>query len=81
MDTLGASVVENVVDKLTERQRLVLKSLRAAVVEDEVETAQSLSQKIGVSQRSVQRDLATLSAKGFIRRIGPDKGGHWEIVK
>ena len=75
------AVVEDVVDELTERQRLVLKALRAAVVEDGVETALSLSQKIGASQRSVQRDLAILSAKGFIRRVGLDKGGHWEIIK
>ena len=77
----GRDVVEDVVEELTERQRLVLKVLKAAVVEDGIETALSLSQKIGVSQRSVQRDLAILSAKGFIRRVGSDKGGHWEILK
>ena len=77
----GRNVAEDVVEELTERQRLVLKALKVAVVENGAETAHSLSQKIGVSQRSVQRDLAILSAKGFIRRVGSDKGGHWEIVK
>ena len=24
--------------------------------------------------------LKNLREQGFIRRIGPDKGGHWEII-
>jgi len=28
-----------------------------------------------------KRDIAKLKAKGIIKRIGPDKGGYWKIIK
>lgn len=28
----------------------------------------------------VARHIKTLQEKGIIRRVGPDKGGHWEIL-
>ena len=79
-ESSDSGVAESVVEKLSERQILILEYLASSVVENVVETAYSLSQKLRVSHRSIQRDLSTLSAKGLIRRIGPDKGGHWEII-
>lgn len=37
--------------------------------------------KIGKSRATVTRMLAKLTEQGLIRRVGPDKNGHWEIVK
>ena len=45
------------------------------------ETAESMSSKIGISMRGVQKILASLQKLGLIERIGPDFGGHWEVVK
>jgi ATP-dependent DNA helicase RecG len=45
------------------------------------ETAESMAAKIGISMRGVQKILATLQKLGLIERIGPDFGGHWEVVK
>ena len=33
-----------------------------------------------LSERQVQRIMTKLKEQGVIRRIGPDKGGHWEII-
>lgn len=44
-------------------------------------TQQELMKKTGLSRRGVEWNLAKLKEKGLLRRIGPDKGGHWEIVK
>lgn len=40
-----------------------------------------LSEKIGIAQSAVQKHLKTLQTQGRLLRIGPDKGGHWEVVQ
>lgn len=39
-----------------------------------------LAQEIGITPRAVEKQIAKLQKEGLIKRIGPDKGGHWEIV-
>ena len=39
-----------------------------------------LAEQIGISRRAVAKHIAALQASGALRRIGPDKGGHWEVV-
>ncbi|MBO4601743.1 MAG: DeoR family transcriptional regulator [Salinivirgaceae bacterium] len=87
----GANVLENVNNKilqLSERQQNIIKRLNKTaemnvlenVLENSVETSVSLAKHFGVNERTIRRDLQFLQAKGIIRRVGPDKGGHWEIV-
>jgi predicted HTH transcriptional regulator len=28
----------------------------------------------------IKKNIATLQAEGKIKRVGPDKGGYWEVV-
>ena len=42
-------------------------------------SAESLAQMIGISPRAVEKHLAKLKQKGILKRIGPAKGGYWEI--
>ncbi|MCR5765128.1 MAG: winged helix-turn-helix transcriptional regulator, partial [Treponema sp.] len=44
-------------------------------------SAKKLSEKIGITSRAVEKQLASLVEKGFIKRKGSPKGGHWEILK
>lgn len=39
-----------------------------------------LSEQIGIAQSAIQKHLKTLQTQGYLLRIGPDKGGHWEII-
>jgi len=41
---------------------------------------QEVADAIGVERSTVARAIAKLKATGVLRRIGPDKGGYWEIV-
>lgn len=43
-------------------------------------TRAELAQQIGLSDSGVKKQLKTLQQQGVLRRIGPDKGGHWEII-
>jgi ATP-dependent DNA helicase RecG len=39
-----------------------------------------LSIMLGISSRAVEKHLAKLKKEGFLKRIGPAKGGYWKIV-
>ena len=35
----------------------------------------------GISPSAVQKHIEALKKSGLIRRIGGDRGGHWEVIK
>ena len=43
-------------------------------------TQQQLAESIGISCKGVEWNLRKLREAGRIRRVGPDKGGHWEVI-
>lgn len=44
-------------------------------------TTQEMADSIGIIRRAVAKHIKKLQEQGVIRRVGPDKGGHWEIVE
>ena len=40
-----------------------------------------IAQVLGIHDSSVKRRLDSLVSDGKIRRVGPDKGGYWEVLK
>ena len=39
-----------------------------------------MMQCLGIKSRNaIQKHIANLKSAGRLRRIGPDKGGHWEV--
>ncbi|MFA5727689.1 MAG: HTH domain-containing protein [Saccharofermentanaceae bacterium] len=42
-------------------------------------SAKFIANKMNVTERTIQRYLKILANKSIIRRIGPPKGGRWEI--
>lgn len=44
-------------------------------------TIAELAQQTGLSETGIKKHLKRLQQEGFLKRIGPDKGGHWEVVK
>ena len=43
--------------------------------------AREIADTLGISQRAVEKQIAKLREEERVRRIGPAKGGHWEVVK
>ena len=37
--------------------------------------------EIGVTERSIERNVQNLQKEGIIQRIGPARGEYWEIIK
>lgn len=44
-------------------------------------TAVELAEILKISKRAVDKQIQKLRESNKIRRIGPDKGGHWEIIE
>lgn len=44
-------------------------------------TIKELSLLLSLTRRGVEEQIKSLRAKGIIRRVGPDIGGHWEVVE
>jgi predicted HTH transcriptional regulator len=42
---------------------------------------QEMADMIGVERSTVARAIAKLKRDGILRRVGPDKGGHWEVME
>jgi len=68
---------EKVVENLTENQVRILRLIE----KNKFITAKEIGKTIKISQRKVQSNMLKLKSIGIIRRIGPSKGGYWEIRK
>ncbi len=44
-------------------------------------TIAEFAKTLGLSTRSIERNLQKLQKEGRLRRIGPQKGGYWEVVQ
>jgi len=42
-------------------------------------SARQLAEILRLTPRAIEHQIALLRQKGFLKRIGPDKGGHWEV--
>jgi len=69
-------VGEKVGENLTDNQKMILKILS----KNPCTSARQLSDLIGISARKIEVNLRKLKAKSILKRVGPAKGGHWEII-
>ena len=58
------------------REKIVL-----AIRENSAVTASVLAEKLSITVKGVEWQLKKLQEQGIIRRVGPNKGGHWEVVE
>jgi predicted HTH transcriptional regulator len=50
-----------------------------AILQNNTITIPELSILIGITERSIERNLLKLQKEGTLKRIGPAKGGHWQV--
>ena len=71
-----SDVVENVVENIEN----VVENILASISKNSTISTKKLAAMCSLSERQVQRIMTKLKEQCVIRRIGPDKGGHWEII-
>ena len=75
-DNVTKDVTKDSIHELTERQKVIL----MAIKENPLVTIPEMSLKMNVVTRTIKRDIEVLKSKGFLKREGSRKEGHWEIV-
>jgi ATP-dependent DNA helicase RecG len=53
----------------------------AALKQDGFLTIPALAAMIGVTERSIERNIKKLQTENRLLRIGPAKGRHWEVIE
>jgi Fic family protein len=67
--------VEKFVDNETQRSILRLLIAQPTI------SAKRIAAEVGMSSRGVQKSIDVLKKRGFVKRIGSAKGGHWLVKK
>ena len=73
-------VVKNL-DKVTEKLSETEERIMALIQSNPHITQKMLSEAIGLTRPYIGRKLLDLQSRNIIRRIGPDKGGYWEVSR
>jgi ATP-dependent DNA helicase RecG len=73
---LVEKVGRRLVEGLAETQRKILNLMG----ENPRIAKRELASKIGISTTAIDKNIASLKSRGLVWRVGPDKGGHWEVV-
>ena len=69
--------VNELVNELVNRHSIILSELKKAPKL----SMKQLSEVTGISLATVKRNIATLKQNNLLVRVGPDKGGHWEVIE
>lgn len=67
-------------DKFREKTREKTREKILRLISENKEiTIQELSKEIGITEKGIEYQLKKLRKENVLKRIGPDKGGYWEI--
>ena len=69
---------ENVPENLKEAGRIDL--LLSMIRDDKAISIKKLANLLGVTEKTIKRDLDALKQENILIRIGPAKGGYWQIL-
>ena len=75
-DNVGVKVGENVEVKLSKNQNLILQLL----LENKELSIERLAERVGITTRSIERNIFILKDKGLLERVGSDRAGYWKVT-
>ena len=82
--TNGIGVNEKVKEKVNEKQKDIVEaqeSTQKSTLKSTLKSIPQIAEQLGMNPRGIDKHLKALRELGIIRRVGPDKGGHWEVVE
>ncbi|MCK5661510.1 MAG: transcriptional regulator, partial [Methanosarcinales archaeon] len=68
--------VEKGVEKLTEKEQIILK----LIIENAKISKEEMEHQGNLTKKSIEYNIRKLKDKGLLRRVGPARGGYWEVV-
>jgi predicted HTH transcriptional regulator len=76
-ETTTSNVPDNVPDRFSDKRLNMI--MRLISMNSRI-TATEIAELLKVSNKTAKRDIAKLKEQGAIKRVGKEKGGHWEIL-
>ena len=76
LEGVGERVGERVGESLSPKRQEILNLIR----DDPHISAKRIASEIGISTRKTEDHLRKLQIGSFLRRVGPRRGGHWEVL-
>jgi Fic family protein len=74
-------MLQALLDAMTEVLIKTSEKIIHALDHNHTMTIAELAKTLGLSTRSIERNLQKLQKEGRLRRIGPARGGYWDVVK
>ena len=68
---------EKLGEKLGENRTAILEALK----KESNLSIRDLALRIGISETALEKNMTWLRSHGYILRVGPRKGGYWEVLK
>jgi len=66
--------------KVTVKVNVNQQKIIDAVKQNSFVTLQELSDIVGIAKKNISANMKKLQENGFIKRIGSDKNGRWEVL-
>ena len=80
-DAAMSSEQENAPQKTENAPQKTSQKIVSFISENPKITRHELALFLSISDDAVKQQIAKLEQKQIIRRVGPDKGGHWEVLE
>jgi ATP-dependent DNA helicase RecG len=77
LNTIQKGLVERLAERLAESQKKILTLVQAKPNISK----KDLAAAVGISTTAIDKNISALKAKGLLKRVGPDKGGHWALLE
>ena len=78
--TEKVDATENVTENVTDASQKTSQKIIDLIKEDPYISTTKMAEIIGVDRRNIARNIKKLQEQGVVRRVGPDKGGFWEVI-
>jgi len=76
-----AAASEKTSEKIARTSEKTSEKILKAITQNKNITIAELADITLVAPRSVERNIQKLQEQGLLHRVGPDKGGHWDVVE
>ena len=74
------NVTENAIDTSQKTSQKTPQKIIELVRDNPYISTSEMADIIGIDRRNIARNIKKLQDQGIVRRVGPDKGGFWEII-
>ena len=80
-EKVNVNATENVIDASQKTSQKTSQKIIDLIKEDPYISTSKMAEIIGVDRRNIARNIKKLQEQGVVRRVGPDKGGFWEVIQ